>query len=102
MPYLTELPGLVALDEIDFHCGPAEYDVTAMWRDDATGQLYYADDAGYDAPFDDGAPELIACTADELRAHLGKRLAKDFDGSASAAAECAQEIAELMTRVRTT
>ncbi|WP_433235449.1 hypothetical protein ACQPYK_25360 [Streptosporangium sp. CA-135522] len=100
-PFLPELPGLTAVGEIDFFDGPAEADVTGVWRDDATGQLYYADDwvGSWPAPHADVTREdLTEITADELQVYLNKRLddAEWMNGREPYVAE----IAELMDRVR--
>lgn len=101
-PYLPKLPGLTAVDEIQFSLDTHEDDATAVWRDDTTGQLYYADDACCcRATFDDFIRgDLAACTADELQAHLDKRLANDFVGDDKTRAETAAEVAALMARIR--
>ncbi len=74
---LTTFPGLTVVGEFDFYDGPAESDVTGVWRDDATGQLYYCDDwtDELDIPHDETTREdLVPCTLDELEAYLTRRL----------------------------
>ena len=51
--------------------------MTAVWRDPATGQLYFADDSGCScpSPFEEfyTRDQLTAATRHEVLAHLEKR-----------------------------
>ncbi|MFF0770953.1 hypothetical protein ACFYUK_18860 [Nonomuraea wenchangensis] len=98
---LPTFPGLTVVGEFDFYDGPAEADITGVWRDDTTGQLYRADDwvGDSDVPHEETTREdLVPCTADELEAYLTKRLerAEWMNDRAPYRAE----IAQLMARIR--
>ncbi|MGW1739985.1 DUF7574 domain-containing protein [Nocardia sp. NPDC001965] len=50
-PYYTpEKYGLRIVGDVDFSSGCYEFDLTVVWQDVATGDLYYADDAGCSCP----------------------------------------------------
>ncbi|MBF8186342.1 hypothetical protein ITP53_11390 [Nonomuraea sp. K274] len=98
---LPELSGLTLVGQIDFYDGPTEADVTGVWRDDAIGQLYFADDCDFEGILAHDAvtrEDLFPCTADVLEAYLNERL----DGAEwmNAREPYVAEIAELMGRAR--
>jgi hypothetical protein len=92
-----EKHGLTMIGEVDFSSGSYEFDLTAVWQVQSSGQFLYGDDSGCScpSPFEGyrNAGELTPCTRDELHAHLNKRNGEGYSGDRSG------DIAELMTRV---
>lgn len=83
MNYVYAAPGkfgLECLSEIQWSPTDYEYDVTAVWRDVTTGELFWADDGGCSctSPFEKyrDRVSLQAGTAEMLQAHLEERLSR--------------------------
>jgi hypothetical protein len=90
--------GLEIVGSVEWEDEPYQFNMTAVWRDRETGQLYWADDSGCScpSPFEEftSRDSLTAGTAAELDARLSAALA----GTAS---RSAAEVADLMLKVKT-
>lgn len=97
--------GLEMVGEVEWDDEAYSFNLTAVWRDPQTGQLYWADDAGCScpSPFEDasGRESLTAGTSDELGAHLAAQLKNisESEWRASEAPRAGGEVADLMLRV---
>lgn len=96
--------GLETVGDCDFSSGEYEFNMTAVWRNPATGQLYYADDAGCScpSPFENitRIDQLTPATRHEILAHLSKRADASYTRSLNAAMPLIQRIAYLPTQKR--
>jgi hypothetical protein len=90
--------GLEAIGDIEWDDEAYSFNMTAVWRDPQTGQLYWADDSGCScpSPFEDSRSrdDLTTGTADELDAHLKGQLELAADR------EAAGQVADLLLRIR--
>jgi hypothetical protein len=89
--------GLEIIGSIDWDMTSYSFDMTVVWRDSETQQLFYADDSGCScpSPFEDfsSKEQLTEVSKAELHEHLLKREeAASWNG-------CAFDIANLMGRL---
>lgn len=81
--YRPEEHGLELVGEVQWGEACYDFDLTAVWRDPLSGQLYYADDSGCScpAPFEDflTRESLTAASRQDVLAHLTARAAIDAD-----------------------
>jgi hypothetical protein len=93
-----EKHGLETLGDVEWDDEDYQFNITAVWRDKETGQIYWADDSGCScpSPFEDyrDRDQLTAGSADELDAHLKGNLEGALNGAA------AGQVADLMLRVK--
>ena len=91
--------GLEYVGDIEWDDEAYSFNMTGVWRDPASGQLYWADDSGCScpSPFEDinGREGLTAGTADELDAHLKEQLEH-----AQARDDASGAVADLMLRIK--
>jgi hypothetical protein len=91
--------GLETIGDIEWDDESYQFNMTAVWRDPATGRLYWADDSGCScpSPFEDvrTRDDLTAGTADELDAHLKAQLEH-----AQARDEASGAVADLMLKIK--
>lgn len=69
--------GLKSVGEVDFSHGAYAFDLLVVWVD-ASGQLFYGEEAGCSCPtpFEDfGIPDLTRASKHEIAARIGVRLA---------------------------
>ena len=103
--YSPEKSGLEIIGEVDFSDGSYQFNYLVVWKDLATGKLYYAEDSGCScpSPFEDyrypgsnSSEQLTPATAHEITAQIGQRLA---DRSKWHADNGTQEAADLIAKV---
>lgn len=91
--------GLEIVGDIEWDDEAYSFNMTAVWRDPQTGQLYWADDSGCScpSPFEDvrSRADLTAGTTDELDAHLKGQLEH-----ARARDDASGAVADLMLRLK--
>jgi hypothetical protein len=96
--YNPENFGLETIGEVDWDDESYSFNMTAVWCDKETGQLYWADDSGCScpSPFEDynDRDKLTAGTAGELDAHLKGNL------ESAASGDAAGQVADLMLRIK--
>ena len=78
-PYsYPEKHGLQTVGEVEWSDGGYQFDLTVVWRNPETGQLYIAEDSGCScpSPFEnfDGVEDLDAVTPHEAIQRLQKRM----------------------------
>ena len=90
--------GLDYIGDVEWDDEPYQFNMTAVWRDPQTGQIYWADDSGCScpSPFEDvkSRDDLTAGTADELDAYLKWQLEH------ARYSEAAGRVADLMLRTK--
>lgn len=75
--YDPQMYGLELVGTVDWTDEPYEFDMTAVWRDPQTGDLFYADDSGCSCPipFEDVTRETMTGPVNrhDVLAHLVER-----------------------------
>jgi hypothetical protein len=97
--YSPEDHGLETIGEAQWGEACYDFDLTVVWRNKATGQLYYADDSGCScpSPFEDHrvVDDLTAATLAEVLTHLKARAEETYGASLSDAADLIERVASL-------
>jgi hypothetical protein len=96
-PYSNpEIFGLVTVGSAQWGEADWNFNLTAVWRDPNTGQLYWADDSGCScpSPFEDITDRdgLTAATKHEVLAHLAARATEPHGD----ALDCADLVAAIV------
>lgn len=102
--YSPEKYGLTPVGEIEWDGESYQFNITAVWRHQETGDLYYADDSGCScpAPFEtyDSLDELNKATRFEVIKHLEDRLENRYQHSyGSSKEEVVGDMAGLISKL---